>query len=112
MIRAVGLAAVLGALLGLGWTFAYTPVSHPALTVALVNAVIAVCIERALYLIRLRATGSVVLGLALGLGLAPALMWPLHDAGLIGGAKGAVADAVAVGALALVGGPAGRALPA
>ena len=104
MIRAVGLAAVLGALLGLGWTFAYTPVSHPALTVALVNAVIAVCIERALYLIRLRATGSVVLGLALGLGLAPALMWPLHDAGLIGGAKGAVADAVAVGALALLGG--------
>ena len=32
------------------------------------------------------------------------MMWPLHDAGLIGGAKGAVADAVAVGALALVGG--------
>lgn len=107
MIRAVGLAAVTGALLGLGWAFAYTPVSHPLLVVGLATAVVAVIIERTLTLLRLGSPLGVVLGLVLGLGVGPAALWPLHDAGALGGAKGAVVDALAVGLLALAGGALG-----
>lgn len=104
MIRAVGLAAGVGALLGLGWTFAYTPVSHPPLVVALATAGAAVILERLLYLARLRSPLGVVLGLVLGLGVMPAWLWPLHEAGMLGGAKGAVADGVAVVVMVAVGG--------
>lgn len=97
MTRRLLIAVASGAVLGLTWWFAYVPSAHP------LGALLALHIGAALGLSALlarrplrQAVPALWLGLGLGLGAAPAWLYPLHEAGLLGGMRGAVVDGLAV----------------
>lgn len=101
-------AATSGAALGLLWTAAYAPVAHPPLLAALSHAALALVIERAQALVRLRGGAALGAGLLVGLVAVPAWMQILLEAGVVGGKVGALL----LGAAILIGGLLGGGLGA
>lgn len=103
------LAVVLGAALAAAWWAAYTPSAHPLSVLVLGHVLVALLLARALSWLPGAWLGPLplVAGLALGLGVAPAGLLPLHEAGLLGGKEGVVADVVVMALGAALGATAG-----
>lgn len=100
-------AALSGALVGALWIVAHTPIAHPVASVVGVHVLLALGVERALALARLRSTPSLILAVAGALLLAPAFSHALMDAGQMGGPRGAAMVGVLMALGALAGGALG-----
>lgn len=106
-LNELAIAAALGALVGIGWWAAYTPLAYPLWALVGVHAL--GCVAMAFVFQRLGwGLRSLVGAVFFGLIVLPAALVPLHDAGRLGGPSGLVADLVFIGAACLIGGLVGR----
>lgn len=107
------LAVVAGGAVGALWRALYLPAVHPLPLLVLGHVLATLIFARALSWLpgAWRGPAPLLLGVVLGLVLAPAGLEPLHAAGLLGGKAGLAIDAAAMVALAGLGALAGCWIP-
>ncbi len=102
-MKHLGIGAGVGAIIGLAWWAGYSPRAYSLGLLLTSHAVLGLTWSVATWALKARRAGPVVLGLLVGLVVAPAALSPLHQAGLLGGPTGALVDCGVVALAVLAG---------
>jgi predicted AlkP superfamily phosphohydrolase/phosphomutase len=103
MVKQLSIGTALGALIGLAWWAGYSPRAYSLVLLLALHALLGGLWAAAAWVVKAREPLPVVLGLLMGLVVAPAALAPLHQAGLLGGSTGALVDVAVVGVAVLTG---------
>ena len=103
MVKQLGIGVATGALIGLAWWAGYSPRAYSAVLLVTLHALLGGVWAAVAWVAKAREPLPVVLGLLMGLVVAPVALAPLHQAGLLGGSAGALVDVAVVAVAVLTG---------